>query len=66
MRPIHGTSTVKMKHFFLHYFGNPRTQLYEYVKYRISLLLLIIILLSIFSRSILSPRLDPSFFGLRI
>ncbi|RZC64142.1 hypothetical protein C5167_025901, partial [Papaver somniferum] len=24
------------KHFFLHYFGNPRTQSYGYVKYRIS------------------------------
>ncbi|KAG6621726.1 hypothetical protein I3842_Q013900 [Carya illinoinensis] len=23
------------KHFFLHYFGNPRTQSYGYVKYRI-------------------------------
>ena len=25
-----------LKHFFLHYFGNPRTQSYGYVKYRIS------------------------------
>ncbi|KAG8634275.1 hypothetical protein MANES_17G022694v8 [Manihot esculenta] len=24
------------KHFFLHYFGNPRTQSYGYIKYRIS------------------------------
>ncbi|KAK8302918.1 hypothetical protein V6Z11_D04G117100 [Gossypium hirsutum] len=31
-----GSNSNDSKHFFLHYFGNPRTQSYGYVKYRIS------------------------------
>ncbi|KAG4162534.1 hypothetical protein ERO13_D01G120066v2, partial [Gossypium hirsutum] len=31
-----GSNSNDSKHFFLHYFGNPMTQLYGYVKYRIS------------------------------
>ncbi|KAB2009972.1 hypothetical protein E1A91_D10G207700v1 [Gossypium mustelinum] len=29
-----GLNSNDLKHFFLHYFGNPRTQSYGYVKYR--------------------------------
>ena len=31
-----GSNSNDSKHFFLHYFGNPRTQSYGYGKYRIS------------------------------
>ncbi|KAB2034695.1 hypothetical protein ES319_D04G103400v1 [Gossypium barbadense] len=36
MKVSSGSNSNDSKHFFLHYFRNPRTQSYGYVKYRIS------------------------------